>query len=136
MTPFVLDCSVTMAWVFPDEATKETATLQTNLNGSLAIVPSLWRLEVGNVLHLAIRRGRITQDDAARILLILGKLPIEIDGETHLRAWETILPLATRFSITVYAAAYLELAKRLKLPLATLDKGLIDACRAANVTLC
>jgi predicted nucleic acid-binding protein len=136
MTPFVLDCSVTMAWIFPDEATRETDALRESLTGKMAIVPSLWPLEVGNILCVASRRGRIDREDWIRIQKDLGELPIEIDGETHRRVWGAILPIAAHHSISVYDASYLELAIRLNLPLATLDKDLRKAGRKADIALC
>lgn len=132
---FVLDCSVTMAWIFPDEATKETDDLQESLTANMAIVPSLWPLEVGDVLYVAARRGRIDREDGARILKNLGELPIEIGKETRLRVWDAILPMTDRHSVSVYDASYLELAIRLSLPLATLDKNLRKAGLKADIAL-
>ena len=62
--PFVLDCSVTMAWVFPDEASEATGRLRDSLTGDRAFVPSLWLVEVGSVLLAATRRGRTGGCDA------------------------------------------------------------------------
>lgn len=131
--PFVLDCSLTMAWVFPDEATDATDALRESLVNDVAAVPALWPVEVGNVLLVATRRRRIRVQDWKRIQRDLASLPIEIDTETPKRAWSAIMPLAWKYKLSVYDAAYLELAVRLKLPLATLDKELRTACRAAKV---
>lgn len=131
--PFVLDCSVTMAWVFPDEATATTDALREKLLSDMAVVPALWPIEVGNVLLVATRRGRIRRGDWKRIRANLDALPIEIDSETSGRLWPAILPLAWEHKLSAYDAAYLELAVRLGLPLATLDKALHAACRAAKV---
>ena len=131
--PFVLDCSVTMSWVFPDEATGATDALRQSLVNDMAVAPVLWPLEVGNVLLVATRRGRIHMDDWKRIHHNLAVLPIEVDPETPDRVWPAILPLAMEYNLSVYDAAYLELAVRYQLPLATLDGELRAACRAAKI---
>ena len=130
---FVLDCSVTMAWVFPDEATEATNQLRDSLVESRAFVPSLWPVEVGNVLLVATRRNRIRVDDWREIRASLEALPIEIDPVTTSRAWGTSLELARTHQLSVYDAMYLELAMRLQLPLATLDRALHGAARTAGV---
>ena len=91
---FVLDCSVTMAWVFPDEATDATDWLRDSLVEGRAFVPSLWPAEVGNVLLTATRRGRIRVDEWPEIRANLEALPIEIDPVTTSRAWGVSLELA------------------------------------------
>jgi predicted nucleic acid-binding protein len=100
-----------------------------------AVVPSLWRLETANGLQVAIRRKRI--DVAFRDLALthLAHLPITIDPETDAQAWTTTLQLADRFQLTLYDAAYLELAQRRALPLATLDSALRPAAAALRLTL-
>ncbi len=130
---FVLDCSVTMAWVFPDEATEATNQLRDSLVESRAFVPSLWPVEVGNVLLVATRRNRIRVDDWREIRASLEALPIEIDPVTTSRAWGASLELARTHQLSVYDAMYLELAMRLQLPLATLDRALHGAARTAGV---
>lgn len=130
---FVLDCSVTMAWVFPDEATEATDQLRDSLVESRAFVPSLWPVEVGNVLLVATRRNRIHVDDWREIRASLEALPIEIDPVTTSRAWGSSLELARTHQLSVYDAMYLELAMRLQLPLATLDRALHRAARTVGV---
>ncbi len=130
---FVLDCSVTMAWVFSDEATEATSQLRDSLVESRAFVPSLWPVEVGNVLLVATRRNRIRVDDWREIRASLEALPIEIDPVTTSRAWGASLELARTHQLSVYDAMYLELAMRLQLPLATLDRALHGAARTAGV---
>ena len=131
--PFVLDCSQTMAWIFPDEATPASDALRDSLLQDVAVVPALWHLEVGNVLLVALRRGRIQAADLTRIQAALQALPIEVDYEVPERVWKSILPLATQHGLSAYDAAYLELAIRLQLPLATLDQDLRAACATAKV---
>jgi predicted nucleic acid-binding protein len=130
---FVLDCSVTMAWVFPDEATEATNRLRDSLVESRAFTPSLWPVEVANVLLVATRRNRIRVDDWREIRASLEALPIEIDLVTTSRAWGASLELARTHRLSVYDAMYLELAMRLQLPLATLDRVLHRAARTVGV---
>ena len=130
---FVLDCSVTMAWVFPDEATDATDWLRDSLVEGRAFAPSLWPVEVGNVLLTATRRGRIRVDEWPEIRANLQALPIEIDPVTTSRVWGVSLKLAHTHRLSVYDAMYLELAMRLKLPLATLDRDLRETARAVGV---
>ncbi len=133
--PFVADCSVTMAWLFRDEATEASDALLASLTGDLMVVPALWPIEVGNVLLVATRKGRIAKSDWPRIRRSLDALPIEIDPETSGRIFAHALPLAHKHGLSVYDATYLELAIRLALPLATFDRELRAACRAAKVAL-
>ena len=83
--------------------------------------PSLWRLEVANVLTVAERRGRITATDADRFLEMLARLGILID-EGNTSTWKATLSLARLTGLSAHDAAYLELAIRGGLPLATLDE--------------
>lgn len=124
---FVLDCSVTMSWVFPDEATEETDRLRDSLIAGRAFVPAIWPIEVGNVLRVATSQGRICMDDWARIRTNLEALPIEIDPVSTSRIWRSVLELAHERRLSVYDAMYLELAVRMRLPLATLDRALAAA---------
>ena len=130
---FVLDCSVTMAWVFPDEATEATELLRDSLVGGRAFVPALWPIEVGNVLRVATSRGRIAKEDWARIRNDLEALPVEIDPISTSRIWGNVLDLAYGHRLSVYDAMYLELAERMRLPLATLDRALAAAAIASGV---
>ena len=81
--PFVLDCSVALAWVMPDEADEQVDILLDRLLDDSAVVPELWSLEVGNVLLVARRRNRITDDEQVRIMADLCNLPVETDRRTH-----------------------------------------------------
>ncbi len=130
---FVLDCSVTMAWIFPDEAAEATDRLRDSLVESKAFVPSLWPVEVGNALLIANRRGRVRVAEWSEIRANLEALPIEIDPVTTSRVWGTSLQLAETHQISAYDAMYLELAVRLQLPLATLDRALLAAARDVGI---
>ena len=130
---FVLDCSVTMAWIFQDEATEATDRLRDDLVETFASVPALWPVETANVLLVATRRGRIAHHEWPSIRTYLDALPIEVDPVSLSRTWGAALDLAHVHRISVYDATYLELARRLRLPLATLDAELRAAARSADV---
>jgi len=130
---FVLDCSVAMAWVFPDEASEATDRLRDSLVDDRAFVPSLWPVEVGSVLLAATRRGRIGMSEWPVICASLDALPIEIEPVSTSLIREHALTLANRYDLSVYDATYLELALRMRLPLATLDRVLASAAQAAGV---
>jgi predicted nucleic acid-binding protein len=136
LSRFVLDNTVTMAWCFPEETTPYTEGILNDLaDDGEALVPVLWRYEVVNVLVQATKRGRITQAKALAFLDDLTALPITIDRDGLDLTFTTVHALAERYQLTGYDAAYLELALRFQLPLATLDKELITAARAAGVRL-
>lgn len=131
---FVLDSSVTMAWFFQDEAAPSTDELLDGLNADArAVVAAHWALEVSNTLLMAERRKRSTVADSSHFLAILDALPIEADQETMTRATTTALALARTHGLTLYDGAYLELAMRRSLPLATLDRELRAAARKTGV---
>jgi predicted nucleic acid-binding protein len=133
---WVFDASITMAWCFDDEKTPDTeALLDRLLLNDPAVVPQLWPLEVGNVLTLAYRKNRISSAERAEFLELLRTASIAIDPHTAGRALTTILPLAETHRLTTYDATYLELAMRLGVPLATLDKNLRHAAGEAGVSL-
>ena len=133
MSEFVLDCSVAVAWLFEDEARPETDALLDRAMESGALVPGLWRLEVGNVLTQAERRRRIDPSKVASYVDVLAELPIATDTETEERALREILALARQEHLTTYDAAYLEVAMRRGIPLATLDRALGQAARRVGV---
>lgn len=133
MTTFVLDCSLTMAWVFADEATETTDRLLDALTDGRAFVPALWPVEVANVLLVATRRGRISETDWPRIRRNLDALPIRIDPASISHIWHGVLDVALAHDLSVYDAMYLELAIRMRLPLATLDGALAAAGRTSGL---
>lgn len=135
MSAFVLDCSIAAAWLFEDEAAPATDALLRRLKRDGALVPGLWRLELGNVLAQAERSKRTDAMRIARWLERLEKLPIVVDPETGNRAFREILMLARQERLTTYDAAYLELAVRKAIPLATLDRALARAARRRGVAI-
>lgn len=107
-----------------------------HVTSSGAVVPGLWRLEIANALQTAVRRRqRIDAVYRDTSLAELGYMPIRIDADTNTYAWSTTLRLAERYSLTLYDAAYLELAQRCRLPLASADRDLRRAAPAVNVEL-
>jgi predicted nucleic acid-binding protein len=128
-----MDASLTMAWYFEDESTPATEELLDLVSDRGAMVPAHWRLEVASAFHAAVRRQRIDAVYRDASLAELTLMPITIDGDTNTYAWSATLRLAERFSLTVYDAAYLELAHRHSLPLATLDQELRAAASALNI---
>ena len=126
---------MTMAWLFSDEANSATDALRKSLLKDYAIAPVLWPIEVGNVLLVATRRGRITSDDWSSIRTDLAALPIEVEQASDDRVLESVVPIAHQYEISVYDAMYLEIALRLGLPLATLDRKLAAASSRAGVVV-
>jgi predicted nucleic acid-binding protein len=131
----VLDSSVTMAWIYADETTEAVRSVFERIAEGSAWVPGLWRLEVANVLEIGVRPGRHNADFRDATLSDLALLPIRPDPETHERAWGPTVRLAERHRLTIYDAAYLELALRRGLPLATLDGELRAAAAVEKVQL-
>jgi predicted nucleic acid-binding protein len=118
---FVLDTSVSMAWCFDDETTPYTSSVLDHLRTTEAFAPFLWPLEVANVLLVGLRRGRIDEGRSLQFRGILATLPIRIDQPSLDQALGPILSVARGQGLSAYDAAYLELALRLGLPLATQD---------------
>ena len=131
----VLDSSVTVAWCFKEERKAVTDAIQDRLAAEYAIVPEHWRLEVANALLIGERRKRILAADVTGFLQDLDNLLIEVDNELQSRAFNQILPLARAHGLTTYDAAYLDLALRRQLPLASLDDDLRRAAATLGVQL-
>lgn len=131
----VLDASMTVAWLFDDERTAAAHAVMHRVVAEGAIVPSLWRLEVANVLRNAVRRGRCDEAYADRSLARLSRLAIDRDEETDTRAWGATRILARNEDLSLYDAAYLELAIRRHLPLASCDNALLTAAARRNVAV-
>ncbi len=130
--PFVLDATVAASWAFDDEANAKADAAILRARAEEIVVPALWYFEVRNTLVVNERRGRITPVAAGAFLRTLSLLRIIVDrlpGEVRL------LDFARRHRLTVYDAAYLELAYRTGLDLATLDAALVKAAQAESVTL-
>ena len=129
--PFVVDASVVVAWAL-GEIDNIAAEARARLRSDNALVPCLWWFEVRNALVQNERRGRLTEPETAEFLRELARLAISLDQAPDERM---IMTLARRHRLTVYDAAYLELALRASLALATLDTALLDAARAEHARL-
>lgn len=136
MGAFVPDASATLAWFFEDESSEPTDALLARLkSGDSAVVPRHRPVEVANALLVAVRRGRINKDKAARFFGDLLALPIRVDLAGAEIIFGKVFSLSEQYGLTVYDAAHLELASREGVALATLDDDLQKASRAAGVPL-
>jgi predicted nucleic acid-binding protein len=131
----VLDSSATLAWMYSDETTAALRHVFHRVTGTGAWVPGLWRLEVANILEMGVRKGRTDSAFRDAMLTDLALLPIRVDPDTDRQAWGATTRLASHHRLTVYDAAYLELALRRGLPLATLDEELRSAARSEGILL-
>jgi predicted nucleic acid-binding protein len=132
---FVLDASVALSWGFEEEHDPFAEAILDRLPAAQAAAPTILPLEVANALLVGERRGRVTRADIAQFIELFDSLPITLDDETSERALWEILTLAREQNLSTYDAAYLDLAMRRGLPLATLDQRLRGAARAVGVAL-
>ncbi len=132
---FVIDNSVALAWCFEDEHTGPIMDLLDRVVETGAFAPSLWPLETLNGLLMAESRKRLDAKRRQRLAGFLRGLPVMLDTETAEQGWTATARLAERHRLTLYDAAYLELAQRRKLPLATLDRDLIRTGKTLGMTL-
>lgn len=135
MTDLVLDCSIAVSWLFEDEASETTDKILDMVKDRGAWVPNLWHLEVVNVLIQASKQNRISYASIPKRLEALSKLPVKTDLETHSRAFTDTIYLAEEQKLTSYDAAYLELAFRRTLHLATRDKALLKAAKRLKISV-
>lgn len=135
MNAIVVDCSVTMAWCFEDEC-DALAEAVLGVFGEVDVwVPSIWPLEVANVLLVAERRGRLDQTGSTRFVELLGDLPIQVDGSTHERAFGALVGRGRELGLSSYDAAYVELAERRGAALATRDSRMAASGRETGLQL-
>lgn len=133
MTGVVLDCSVTAAWLFEDEASALAEAMLEQLGGGLtARVPSVWVLEVCNVLLVGERRGRLSEAQSTVFWETLQALPIAVDDRPPMVTAQAVVALGRAHQLSAYDAAYLELAVREGLPVATLDQRLVASAQASG----
>ena len=130
----VLDSSVTLAWLLPDETNARSDAVRAAVEGGMDVwIPAHWWLEIGNGLLMAERRGRINSEQVAQALSLVNALPLEEDEETAEQIPMRTLTLARKHSLTVYDAAYLELAQRRGASLATFDEQLLSAAAKEKI---
>ena len=132
---FVLDGAITLAWFFADEADPYADAVARSLKGATAVVPDLFHLEIANTLLVGERRKRNSRAQADSFLRRLAALPILVEGQTARRAWADTIGLARTCGLSTYDAAYLEVAVRETLPIATLDDQIRDAAIKIGVPL-
>ena len=132
---FVLDSSVAMAWCFRDEATTATSRLLDRMGTEAAAIPGWWYLEITNVLAVAERRKLLGPAQVAEFIALIETFDLELDDQAPRRAFTHLLPLCRGHGLSSYDAAYLDLALRRQLPLASLDGDLRAAATAVGVDL-
>ena len=133
MTEFVLDNSVVAGWILLNQATPYTQGIAQRLRSASACTPAMWELELTNVLRTACLRQKLDAQRAQQVLVQIAQLPIEVDRHPVPRS--ELLALALRFGLSTYDAAYLELALRRQLPIASVDQALCEAAMASGVGL-
>ena len=132
---FVIDNSVVMSWCFKDETNQYADAVLDRLSDSTAFVPSIWPLEVVNVLLVAERNKRLREADSVRFITLLSQLPIIVEYERTERIMKDLLSLARSNNLSSYDAYYLDLSMRKGFPIATLDTQLIEAAKKTNVPI-
>lgn len=133
--PFVLDASVAVAWCFEDERQFHGDAALEALKKDSALAPAIWPFEVANALLVAERRGRLSRSDLARFTQLLAGLPIEIERRTTDGIFDSVLHTAQAQNLSVYDAAYIDLAMRSGLPIASLDARIRAASASVGITL-
>jgi predicted nucleic acid-binding protein len=132
---FVLDASVKLAWCFEDETTSYTEGVLDLLRTTAAIVPVIWPFEVANALLVGERRRRLRVGQSSSAVERPLDLPIGLDDMTISSAWVPVLVLARQHDLAAYDAAYLELAQRLVLAIATIDNRQRDVATQLGIPL-
>ena len=132
---FVVDNSVVMTWCFQDEVHPYAEAVLDSLTEAGAVVPAIWPLEVINVLLVAERHGRLHEADSVRFVSLLGQLPITVDRSWPERLMKDLLAIGRTHDLSSYDTAYLELAMRQGLPIATLDQKLLEAARQIDLPI-
>ncbi|WP_245817993.1 type II toxin-antitoxin system VapC family toxin [Granulicella rosea] len=131
----MLDSSVALSWCFKDEQTPETVGVLSMAKTRAIFVPPIWHVEMSNILGMALRKGRLNKAEVLGAIGLFAALELHTDSTVRPTGPGTLVPLMQLHRLTAYDAAYLELALRLNLPLATLDKQLAAAASNAGVAL-
>lgn len=132
---FVVDASVIFAWQFPDEESEVVDHVADMLIDQTAWVPAHWHAEIANGFAIAVRRKRLTRDYRQGALMRISDLPIKTDPESTAALWNETQLLCDEYQLSAYDAAYLELARRRRIPLATLDNAMQRAAGALGISL-
>lgn len=132
---FVVDNSVVMTWCFQDQVDPYAEAVLDSLTEAGAVVPAIWPSEVINVLLVAERNGRLHEADSVRFVSLLGQLPIMVDRSWPERLMKDLLAIGRTHNLSGYDTAYLELAMRQGLPIATIDQRLLEAARQIDLPI-
>ena len=131
---FVADASVGVAWVHPAQATPLTRLLlQAVYDGAPVEVPAIWPLETSNALLVLVRRRKLFEAERQAALAALQRVAVRIDDRMSVLAFTKLSTIASEYQLSVYDAAYFELAQRRTLPLACKDGPLRQAANRANL---
>jgi predicted nucleic acid-binding protein len=130
-----VDASVALAWCFPDEASDYADSVLLAVENQTVIVPAIWAVEITNALLVGERRKRIRQPEVRRFIALMNSLSVVEDGQPFADTVSNVLPLAREYDLSAYDAAYLDVAVRHEIPLATLDGALQKACKAAGINI-
>ena len=133
MKGIVIDASVALAWCFPDEASEYAESALLALDRRTAMVPAIWASEIANALLVGERRRRLGRTEVLRFVELLKGLEIVQDVQPATETINYIFPLAQEYRLSAYDAAYLDVAVRRQIPLATLDSNLRKAALAAGI---
>lgn len=135
MSGVVVDASVALAWGFPDEGSVYADEVLEGLKEQAIVVPALWAVEIANALLVGERRKRLHQAQIRRFVTLLEGLPVVQDAQSVGTTVTSLLPLAREHKLSAYDTAYLDLAIREGLPLATLDKSLKRAATKSGISI-
>jgi|SRR5277367_2761070 predicted nucleic acid-binding protein len=136
MAHYVFDASVCVAWCFEDETTEWVTNLFLPLSGAdRIIVPAHWPVEISNTFLQALRRKRVISSQVERFWDQLARLPFAVESPLSASQAKNVLRVSEKHSLTAYDGAYLDVAMRNRIPLATLDAALANAAKKEQVTL-
>ena len=135
MSGIAIDASVALAWCFPDEASNYADSVLLAVENLTVIVPTIWAVEITNALLVGERRKRIRQPEIRRYVDLLKGLSIVEERQRFSETVSNVLPLAREYDLSAYDAAYLDVAVRHEIPLATLDGAMQKACTAAGIEI-
>jgi predicted nucleic acid-binding protein len=130
-----VDASVVLAWCFPDEASDYADSVLLAVENQTVVVPAIWAVEITNALLVGERRKRIRQPEVRRFVDLMNGLSVVEDRQPFADTVSNVLPLAREYNLSAYDAAYLDVAVRHEIPLATLDVALQKACAAAGINV-
>ena len=135
MKGIAVDASVALAWCFPDEASDYADSVLLAVENQTIVVPAIWAVEITNALLIGERRKRIRQPEVRRFVDLMNGLSVVEDGQPFSDTVSNVLPLAREYGLSAYDAAYLDVAVRHEIPLATLDVPLQKACTTAGINI-